>query len=129
MSVRFVLLRLLLCLALLLNGTASAMAAARMAIPHAEPQGRTMQSAAPCHDMAMVDQAAASTDRAPEDGHPAPDCCESGICQCACVHAAQPAVPAMPAPGFIAGGSRPAQAMPAGHADPALPHPVRPPIG
>ena len=55
MPVRLILLRLLLCVALLLNGTASAMAAARMAIPAAEPQGMAMQSAAPCHDMATMD--------------------------------------------------------------------------
>ena len=128
MPVRLILLRLLLCVALLLNGTASAMAAARMAIPAAEPQGMAMQSAAPCHDMATMDHAAEPA-QASQGSDPAPDCCTSGICQCTCVHAAQIALPFVLAPAFDARGARIALSMPAGHAQPALPHPIRPPIG
>ena len=117
MPVRLILLRLLLCVALLLNGTASAMAAARMAIPAAEPQG-----------MAMMDHAAEPA-QAPQGSDPAPDCCTSGICQCTCVHAAQIALPFVLAPAFDARGARIALPMPAGHAQPALPHLIRPPIG
>lgn len=130
MSVRFVLLRLLLCLALICNGAASAMASARMAMPATAQEHMALPSDPPCHEMAAMDHATDATPaKTPQDGHPAPDCCQSGTCQCACVHAAQVALPSTLALGFVTGGPRIAQPMRAGHSEPALPHLIRPPIG
>ena len=61
--------------------------------------------------------------------HPLPSHCDGGICQCACLHVAQatgalPRVPAL----AIGAAAMPSPAIHA-HAEPALPHLIRPPIG
>lgn len=128
-----VLLRVVLVLSLLLNGLGSAMASAKMTMPAMPATAQERVATAPaasCHDMAAMDRAAAAApEQAPQGKHPQPDCCKSGLCQCVCAHAAQFASPAMPALGFDGMRARLAQPMRSSHADPALPHLIRPPIG
>lgn len=97
-----------------------------------------MQAGAPCHDMAQMAVTVASPDAAAQAPDPAtqgkgkpttPDCCKSGTCQCACMQVAHAALPAMLALAFASPHSDVSHPMPDGHADPALPHLVRPPIG
>ncbi len=118
-------LRLLLALLLVLNGTGSVAAAARMAV--ASHGVVTAAAAGHCESMAQGGQATQpATDRIAHDGHP--DCCKTHSCDCACVPAASVAVlPLLPAPlafqrsvsSWFAASSLPA---------PALPFPLRPPI-
>ena len=142
MSVWPILLRVLLSVALVLNGATGAAAAVRMQMSHAE--GNTEAALAeessdisaaemPCHDSASGgahEDSAAAVDPAPEKApHPTPDCCKSSSCNCACVHAAQ----APPASAFIttllADHSQSVRPLLLGHPSPALPHLNRPPIG
>jgi hypothetical protein len=114
-------LRILLSLALVLNGTSSAWAMDAAMAPIKAPPA--MADAAPtCHD-----HAEAPSPTAPE---PDPsDCCQTAACQCACAH--------LPATAFL-GAAFPAS-LPLGteavpvvihrHAAPPLPHQLRPPIG
>ena len=109
--------RLLLAVAIVLNGMGAAVAGA----PH--------DHAPPCHGHAMVAEHA--VDDAPQPDHrqpPAQDCCEAGQCACACmqpVQAPPPARIAAAAPPGVPVASPPAS----GRCGPALPHPIRPPIG
>lgn len=128
MRSRAILLRLLLCLVLVANGTTAAFANARMAMTMGDAAPATQQDAAPpCHDMQADDGAAMDHD-APSTSDSHEDCCGSA-CLCDCVaHAtaflaidalaltAQPAAPPVSAPQES-------------RASPALPHPIRPPIG
>ena len=120
MSKRSLLLRCLLALALLCNGMASAVASV-----HAHAPAEAMPATAPCHeggaDFAPMPDAAEADAMA--------SCCVDGLCDCACAFVAI----ALPAPAVAPGLSMPdARATPvhvAGHRGPALPHPIRPPIG
>lgn len=142
------LLRVVLILVLVLNGAGAAAASVTMmrttmpegasAATSAALETSSIQSEMPCHDMAHVTAETASPDVAMHSpvhaaqgkGTPAtPDCCKGGTCQCACVQAAHAALPAMLAFALASPHSDVAHPMPAGHADPALPHLVRPPIG
>ncbi len=144
MSPWSVLLRMMLIVALVLNGAGAAAASVTMlqasmpetasSTAHAMQATSTMQSGMPCHDMAQTMAKPASPEIAIQSpGHAgkpaAPDCCKSGTCQCACMQAAHAALPAMLAFAVDSPHSDVAHPMPAGHADPALPHLVRPPIG
>lgn len=143
-----VLLRMVLIVVLVLNGAGTAAASVTMmrgAMPEhastaapAAQKPSALQAALPCHDMAKMAVTAASPDTAAQapdhaahaKGKPAaPDCCKSGTCQCACMQAAHAALAAMPAFALVSPHSDVSHPMPAGHADPALPHLVRPPIG
>ena len=113
------LLRILLCLSLLANGTATAFANARMG-----SEGVAQQAAAPCHErMAMHDAPPA----APPASHD--DCCPPGACLCSCVANAT----ALPMGHAIAMPPRPAVLSFASHkpshASPLLANLIRPPIG
>ena len=115
MSKRDLVLRLLLALAIVLNG----MAIATAGTPHD-------QQAPPCHgDHAMADMGDMPQPDHPEQ--PAPDCCEAGQCACACMQPAQAAPPAsIAAHGSLAiPDVRP---LVLGHPGPVLPQPIRPPI-
>ncbi len=144
MSPWSVLLRMMLIVALVLNGAGAAAASVTMLqapmpgtashAAHAMQATSAMQDGMPCHDMAQMTEKPVSPEIAVQvPGHPgkpsAPDCCKSGTCQCACVQAAHAALPAMLAFALASPHSDVAHPMPAGHADPALPHLVRPPIG
>ncbi len=126
------LLRALLCLALLLNGTAYAHAATRMAMGD---MGAASQSGhhdmPPCHenmdmDMAMDDPGAAKADHRDDAG--LPDCCKAGNCDGFCAQLAPalawlavlgtPRYPAADAPVYRADV----------HASVRLSHRHRPPI-
>lgn len=138
------LLRLALIVALVLNGAGTAAASVMMQAGMAEsaateiaaaPETSVVQAEMPCHEMmaesAPPDGAAppASGHHPSDEGRPAaPDCCK-GACHCACMQAAQAALPAMPAFGFVPPHSDVSHPVPVGHAEPALPHLVRPPIG
>ena len=136
-----VLLRLLLIVVLVLNGAGTAAASVAMlqvampAIASAQAQTKQLASTMPCHGMAQavtLDTAAsmASIPAVHDGAKPTvPDCCTSGTCQCACVQIAQATPPAALVPAFASPRSALAQAMPASHVDPALPHAIRPPIG
>jgi len=132
MRFRTILLRLLLCIALVANGTSAVYASTMMAVgagmaattafeQHAQP---------PCHDMPAMTHAAIATDHvapAPPISHD--DCCPPGACLCSCVSHA---------PSIVAFGafalpmrptSAPAAALRVPFASPALPRLIRPPIG
>src|SRR5689334_7089585 len=103
MSMGSLLLRLLLCLCLVLNGTASAAASAGLPMRAAGERGPTHAVATatesmPCHHAATAlagTQIDGEALPAPyghgKNGHDqhSPDCCKSGACRCACMHAAQ----------------------------------------
>jgi hypothetical protein len=130
---RFVpLLRALLCLVLLLNGTAYAHAATRMAMGGMAAMEQAHDDEPPCHegmDMAMqMDEAAP-----PPAGHPdgdagLPDCCKAGSCDGFCTqHAPALAWPAsLPVTGYLQ-AEAPAY-LAAAHASARLSHRHRPPI-
>ena len=144
MSFGSILLRLLLSLCLVLNGTGTAAASAHLpmkAIETAATAERTAGHAMPCHggshDMATMppkqppagDSATNDSTPSAKSGHGkhSPDCCKSGTCRCACVHIAQAGVPTR-LPAVLAHGPS-VRALALGHTAPALPHPIRPPIG
>jgi hypothetical protein len=135
------LLRVLLCLCLVLNGVASAAASAQMPTSmHAtaatpQPAIATASDDMPCHGhhdamASMAKQhAPASEGPAPSKPKHSPDCCKSGACRCACVHIAQVGVPALQIPAVALDHARSVRTLALGHPAPALPHPIRPPIG
>ena len=142
MSTRAILLRLLLCIALVFNGAASAMASVQLMQMHADGQGTasipvpTMadaEPAMPCHHNGQAshsqdaaDAAMPSKDKQP---HQAPDCCKSSTCTCACVHQAAAMVPMLVFQGATLLHVGSVRSMTLGHPAPALPHLIRPPIG
>ena len=123
-----VFLRILLSVALVLNGTSSAWAmqsstaSASASVMHAAHEMAAEAAEPPCHEHA---------EPAPVAPEPAPmpdDCCQTDACQCACAHlpaAAFAIALALPAP---MPGTVLAARTPGGHAAPALPHQIRPPI-
>ena len=137
MPIWSVLLRLLLAVALVFNGAAQSVAAVHMGhmgsatalvvssdVEHeAMPCHGHHQSATTAGTHAMAGHSAVS-----HDG-PASDCCKSGSCRCACVHSAPAAIVAANVILPVIEHVDLAQAMPSGHADAALPHLIRPPIG
>ena len=143
MSTRAILLRLLLCIALVFNGAASAMASVQMMQMHADGQGTasvpvpTMvagaEPAMPCHHDGQAshsqDAAAAATPSKDQQPHQTPDCCKSSTCTCACVHQAAAMVPMLVFQGATLLHVGSVRSMTVGHPAPALPHLIRPPIG
>lgn len=137
MRFRSILVHLLLCLALLANGTTAAFANARMtlegaAVPtaaHAAPMAAHDDAAAPCHDMAAMEQAPTAHHATPAGSSSHSDCCPPGACLCNCVSqgAAILTVHAL----ALAALPSLAPAVPphVSIASPALQHPIRPPIG
>lgn len=94
---------------------------------HAGMQHPGMQLAGMQH--AGMDAARATVpDTGSPAGNPTPDCCGSGACTCACMQAAQAALPSIRAP-LVAGSEVPPIPLAAGHAAPTLRHLIRPPIG
>jgi len=140
-----VLLRVLLTLALVANGTGSVFAATRMqvegfaasiAVVDAAASG-TSTVTAPCDEHAAMDAQAMEASDMPSqragdasvsvDG--SPDCCKAGHCMCACVlHAVGGMANVQVMEPLIDRGTT-AQVLETGHAAPALPHLIRPPIG
>lgn len=140
-----ILLRVLLSISLILNGSGYAMAATHMQMGHggaaasvAEPEAPDSVSAAeaPCQQhhsgasgpVAQLSDTTSDT-AAVKSEHPSPDCCKSGACRCACVHQAQVAIPADSLDGAVIEHAGVMHPLKPGHAAPALPHLIRPPIG
>lgn len=125
------LLRALLCLALLLNGTAYAHAATRMAMGDMAAAAQSGEDdMPPCHEgmeMAMSDEDASSSGHHDNDAG-LPDCCKAGSCDEFCAQHAPaltwlaplgaPLYPAAEAPAYRSGV----------HASVRLSHRHRPPI-
>lgn len=143
-----VLLRVLLCVGLIFNGSGAAVASARMQLAHVQPAqaafdsqvtkaaGDRAEAKPACHEdaasVAQADHHAPDIDstlmarpQAP-DGH-SPDCCESGACQCDCVHQMQVLADAN-APDIEVEPTDSVRSMMSAHVPPTLPHLIRPPI-
>ena len=146
MSFWSTMLRLILALSILLNGSGFAMAATQgsmsaMDMTHVSQRvagQRTAQAELGCHrqHMAHTQVVAVATAQLADAGMPpakakhAPhDCCKSGLCDCACAYQAQTSHPALVFDHAM-GRNRPLMhVMESGHAAPRLPHLMRPPIG
>lgn len=138
------LLRICLCLSLVLNGSGAVAAATRMQLEHAAasdqlavapPQQTAQAVGAPCHEHAGMTMAAQAPTPATQmtppmepSKHPAPDCCKSSKCFCACVQPAQAIVVAFRILGPHLVQTALVHALTTAHAEPALPHLIRPPI-
>lgn len=134
-----VLLRILLSLSLVLNGSAYAVAGTQMqmgsmdtAASPAMAGHRMAMAQSPCQQMPADSSATASADAAQDPAPatlPARDCSQAGMCSYAC---AQPAPAAAPAAGLRLAAVPHAQvASPAraAHVAPILQNLIRPPIG
>jgi hypothetical protein len=125
MSLAAILLRVLLCLGLLVNGTAQAMAVTRSVLANHQ----ALTTAPPCHD---ADDMMATGSQGHEHHVVSvtkkPDCCKSGACECACSHGAVATMPNLNAQmrsvRHIALGGLPVER----YASPVLPRLIRPPI-
>ena len=126
------LLRALLCLVLLLNGTAYAHAVTRMAMNGIAAMEQAHDDAPPCHegmDMAMpMDEQATDSSAHPDGDTGLPDCCKAGSCDGFCTqHAPALAWPSsLPAQRY-ARTEAPAYHA-AAHTSARLSHRHRPPI-
>ncbi len=135
------LLRVLLCLSLILNGSAYAMAGTQMQLQHAAMLPSTMPSeaaiissddgvAAPCDQSMDIGQHAGippvgdapQVSTAQHD-----DCCPTSQCDCACVQHTLAALQVLPSPAGV-DRSHMAIAISLGHSSPTLAHLIRPPI-
>ena len=143
MSLWPVLLRVLLTVALIMNGSGYAIASAHLskAFAYVSHEGRSLaherMNQPLCHD----DQAAtlathphdADQTMRHEPGSPESpahaDCCESGACRCACTQAATAAVVMVFARDALIVRSNPSHPLKLGRPAPALQHLIRPPIG
>lgn len=148
MTLRSALLRVMLIVALILNGAGTA-AASVILMPGASPDsvstGQTrshpmtvaMLSSSPCHDMAQMTAERSSSntvgalpaEQAQKTKHSTPDCCKSSVCRCACTQAVAAALMTVAAFGVGPLHSDVVRPLSLRHADPTLPHLVRPPIG
>lgn len=125
MSFGSFLLRMLLCLGLLVNGSAQA-----MATTHAMLESHQARVATPpCHEAedmnaegsgAHVHRAVPATKK--------PDCCKSGACECACSHGAAATMPTLHAQARRVWQTALAGLPVMHYASPALPRLIRPPI-
>ncbi len=146
MSVWSILLRLLLAVGLVLNGSGYAVASAHMQMDHASQAGTISTSVVDSSVAAEPDclehhlgmglmspeaPAAVTASDATSDnsGHPSPDCCETGACRCACVHQCQATIPAIAFQLAVIEKVSIMRPMTSGHESPAVPHLIRPPIG
>ena len=143
-----ILLRLLLCLTLVLNGIGSASAAVGMATAHLHGPGiaatatpnrgpESPATSAPCHGDEPATQAAqahgyhdnaartAALDLTSSTDQP---CCDAASCQCVCAQTcAGMAIAGAPLHALLRAVSS-GHALSLGHQAPALPHLIRPPI-
>lgn len=142
MSVWALLLRVLLSVALVLNGATGAAAAVHMQMPHDDGQAlptlvaESPESSSvdmPCHHQATgtSDEAPlAAADPAPAGSkHSTPDCCKSSSCNCVCAHATQAPLASTFIHAPLVDRSQNVRPLLLGHPAPALPHLNRPPIG
>lgn len=145
MSVWSILLRVVLAVGLVLNGSGYAVASAHMQMDQEGQANTILTSVAnpsvaaepPCaeHHSSMGSMSAkaqmgdtAADATSVESGHPSPDCCESGACRCACVHQCQATIPAIAFQLAVIEKVSIVRPMTSGHESPAVPHLIRPPI-
>ena len=136
-------LRVVLTLALIANGTGSAFAATRMQVESFGTHFTVIDvassgvsaAAAPCPEHAGMDALAMETSVTPQhlpddalDNGPH-DCCGSDFCFCACVQHAVAGVANAHLMKPLIDRDTTARSPRTGHAAPALPHLIRPPIG
>ena len=139
-----ILLRALISLSLILNGSAYAVASTHMQLGHmstgtsvplsptqavatAEPSCGPHQTHAAATPGPLPD---ATHDQAPaKPQHPSPDCCKSGSCINACTQHAQTALDMPVLRNAVVEHASNVSPLKPGHAAPALPHLIRPPIG
>ena len=144
MPVLSTLLRLTLSAILVLNGVGTALAGTRMQLEHGMHARHAAQATEPvvdakaerpCHHQhaaaapAQVEAPVAPTATPEKSKTPAPDCCKSGSCGCACMYTVAgvvviPLLHAVPGPHAAM-----TWAETSGHRPPSLPHLIRPPIG
>lgn len=148
MSVSALLLRALLSLVLILNGSGSAMAATGMELGHLSghaPAGETAMAHAepepPCHESGTSPMAHAGpvnpvATEAPPIAHgtpggaaPEPDCCTASHCGGACLQHLTATVPVVSTGPVLVVRAASPRATAGAHAAPPLPNPIRPPIG
>lgn len=138
---RSIFLRMLLCVALILNGSGYAFAATQMELQHvamaAETDASAMDSAPPCHEPP------ASATPSPTSHHAAADdcvtaepphaqeqgCCQPSQCSCDCLQHATSAVRHAAPAAHLPHETRVVPVQPARHASPLLANLFRPPIG
>jgi len=140
-TVSAVLLRILLSLALVLNGIGSAAASVQMAGGMMSPESHSLRvvaseggdSSCPEHHAAAVahgaDQVVSHPSPAKDGHHPSPDCCKASTCRCACVHACASVLVASVHAPVIPSHDLGVIPMVDGRPSPTLPHLIRPPIG
>ncbi|MDI9239809.1 CopL family metal-binding regulatory protein [Lysobacter sp. LF1] len=132
MSLRALVLRLLLCLTLVLNGSGYAIAATQMALAHG--MSSSMHHAAqPCHGSGQIPATGESVDVAGCTAHSATpaapaDCCESPSCSCDCLQHASAATSMAVVVAGVPMHAGIAREMHAAHVPPLLPNLFRPPI-
>lgn len=144
MSPRALLLRVLLILSLVLNGSGYAVASTQMHLAHMATVHSTIaaadmhDAAPPCHEQGgqhagqsgmhdMATNAAACDDAVTR--HAAPDCCQSSQCACDWLQHATATLAQVPVLPSMAVRAPDVRAMHCSHAAPALANPIRPPIG
>ncbi len=132
------LLRGMLCISLILNGSGYAMTSAHLQMGHTDRIAAMQEPAPadmpPCHQNADASETVAvESPEAVKDQsrltskHPARDCCESGACQCACMQA-HAALPVNALRHDVAGHANDVRPLQPDYPAPALPHLIRPPI-
>ena len=138
---RSIVMRMLLCVALILNGSGYAFAATQMELQHlvmaSEIAGApAADPATPCHESAAVSPAdvtphhATTVDCVAEKAHtPEQGCCQPSQCSCDCLQHATSAVRHALPSAYIPREARVVSAQAARHASPLLPNLFRPPIG
>jgi hypothetical protein len=123
MSLGSLLLRLLLCLSLLVSGSAQALAHSAMT---SEP---TAAAAAPCHESHDVKSKALHLEAHQVGPHSKlPDCCKGAVCDCACSHGAAAAMPQLERAGRNVVLTTHVSLPPTHYASPPLARLIRPPI-
>ena len=143
MSISAILLRVVLCIGLVLNGSGHAVAATQMQVKHLAAVSAAMQTTAaaffqdaavqPCHEdpsTTGVVPAIAGTGENPANPEiPTPDCCKSMNCAGVCAQHAFATMPGLSAGTLVIDHASSVRPMRTGHPAPALPHLIRPPIG
>jgi hypothetical protein len=131
------LLHVLLSLILMLNGIGGAFAGAKMQLQHAHPDqpAATTEATADVHaGMPECDQGMEQTQPAPtaidlaSPDQAVPACCENMVCDCACAQHGSVMVPVSRIALPTLGHASVLHALTVGHAAPALPSLIRPPI-
>ena len=139
MSIWPILLRTVISLGLVINGSAPAMASTAMAhvrdgpVAMANPAVPLSGGEVPCHSAkAASAPTSASSETAPAAQAPVPvsdDCCAQGACRCTCLHQAFATVPVVMANDPVPQQSGTARRIYRGHEAPASLRLIRPPIG